>query len=106
MGDRMKNYLINPADAAFSLEELGRAEGAVYHNVTVLAMGFSHASDALSAIETLVFEQRRFTLADLIKAAKENYEGTPDNLKLYAALLRSPKYANGSDLAAPTPSLS
>lgn len=81
------------------LSDIRRGRGAKYHNVTVLAMGFAHAADAMSAIEKLVFKERKYTIEELIHAARSNYEGTERELRIYADLCRCPKYADGSDEA-------
>ncbi|MBQ2724788.1 MAG: hypothetical protein IJF78_03675 [Clostridia bacterium] len=49
--------------------------GAVYHNLIIEIMGFANASDAVNAIEELVYEQKKYTIAELLDAAKTNYEG-------------------------------
>lgn len=81
------------------LSDIRKGRGAKYHNVTVLAMGFAHAADAMSAIEKLVFKEHRYTLDELICAARHNYEKTEQDLTIYADLRRCPKYADGSDEA-------
>lgn len=99
LGPNVAQYVTNEADKAFPVAELHKGSGAAYHNVTVLAMGFSHAADAFSAIETMVFERKACSLGDLIAAARSNYGGSKENLRLYAALLRCPKYATGDNRA-------
>ncbi len=81
------------------LANIRQGRGAKYHNVTVLAMGFAHAADAMSAIEKLVFQEHKYTLDELLLAARNNYEKTEQDLKIYADLRRCPKYADGSDAA-------
>lgn len=49
--------------------------GAVYHNLITEIMGFANASDAITAIEELVFEQKKYTIDQLVAAAQANYEG-------------------------------
>lgn len=57
----------------YSEEEILAGRGAKYHNVTVLAMGNAHASDALAAIEQLVFNEKAYTLNQLLEVATHNY---------------------------------
>lgn len=57
-----------------------RATGAIYNTVTVETMGLINTCDALAAIKTLVFEQKKYTLDQLIAAAKHNYEDRDDIL--------------------------
>lgn len=52
-----------------------RANGAIYNTVTIETMGLINTCDALTAIKELVFEQKKYTLDELITAAKMNYEG-------------------------------
>ena len=64
--------------------------------VTVEAFGLVNASDALVALRELVFEQERFTLAELVEAAKADFEGRP---ALLHALRQAPKFGNGDSAA-------
>ncbi len=57
-----------------------RATGATYNTVTVETMGLVNTCDALSVIKELVFEEKKYTLSELITAARENYEGREDLL--------------------------
>lgn len=52
-----------------------RATGAIYNTVTIEMMGLINTCDALMAIKELVFEQKKYTLEELIAAAKSNYGG-------------------------------
>lgn len=82
---------------AFSLDEIAEGSGARYHNVTVLAMGFAHAADSLSTIEELVFRRKKYTVADIMNAARSNYEGAAQ--ELYRDMRECARYADGSDKA-------
>ena len=97
MGSSALSFLQNNGDQMFSKEELLTGNGARYHNVTVLAMGFAHVADAFAAMEELVFTRGQITLEELIKATQANFEGP--YFELYAKLLSCPKYASGSDVA-------
>lgn len=55
-----------------------RSVGAMYNTVTVETMGLVNTCDALEAIRELVFEQKKYTLEELIAAARVNYEGYED----------------------------
>ncbi len=70
--------------------------GCRYQTVTVEAFGLVNASDALVALRELVFEQGRFTLAELVEAAKADFEGKP---ALHHALRQGPKFGNGDSTA-------
>lgn len=52
-----------------------RANGATYNTVTIETLGLVNTCDALAAIKTLVFEQKKYSLNDFIIAAKANFEG-------------------------------
>ena len=80
-------------------EEIRQGRGAAYHNVTVLAMGFAHGADALSAIEELVFQKREYTISEILEAAAHNYEGEKKYVQIFSKLRRCRKYADGSDEA-------
>lgn len=82
-----------------NLEEIRQGRGAAYHNVTMLAMGFAHAADALSAIEELVFQKKEYTISEILEAAAHNYEGNRKYVELFSRLRRCRKYADGSDEA-------
>ncbi len=49
--------------------------GAEYHCVTIECMGMINAADALCAVDKLVFESGRYTLAQLTQALRDNFEG-------------------------------
>lgn len=53
--------------------------------------GNINASDALYAIKTLVYDQKKYTLKELNDAALKNFEG---NGRLHKEILRLPKYGN------------
>jgi len=93
MGEAAEDLL-----AGGDLEEIRKGRGAKYHNVTVLAMGFAHAADSLSAIQELVFNRKQYTLEQLMQAARDDYQGE-SAMQIYAQLRRCPKYADGSDRA-------
>ena len=70
--------------------------GAPYHCSTCDMFGLVNAADSLTAIETLVFKERRFTLAELVAAARANFEGHAD---AYRAISQCPKYGNDDEQA-------
>ena len=67
--------------------------GAAYYIAIIEAFGLVNAADALYAIKTLCFDQKRYCLDDMISAAKANFDG-------YQALRQEirdlPKYGNGN----------
>lgn len=62
------------------------------HGVGV--MGIATMADSLAAIERVVFEEKKTTLAELRDALRANFEGFED---LRADLLAAPKYGNNDD---------
>ncbi|OGV64653.1 MAG: hypothetical protein A3K19_29975 [Lentisphaerae bacterium RIFOXYB12_FULL_65_16] len=66
--------------------------GCRYQTVTIEAFGLVNAADALLAIRTLVFEERRFTLAEMVEAVRGDFEMRPDILR---AVLSVAKFGNG-----------
>lgn len=94
-----KNAEIHWNEKNYDFKEVLSGRGAVYHNVTVLAMGFAHAADALSAIETLVFQKGKYSVQNLLEAARSNYTGNIQNEQIYAELMHCEKYATGYERA-------
>ncbi len=70
--------------------------GAAYHIAIVEAFGLVNAADALLAIDRLVFEQRRFTLAEMVTAAKDNFR---HHGEILAAIRALRKFGNGDEQA-------
>ena len=66
--------------------------GARYHIVTVEPMGLVNVADALTAVRRLVYEQQRYTLDELVAAARDDFADRED---LRQELLAQPKYGNG-----------
>ena len=65
--------------------------------VTIEAVTFATTVDSLLAVKTLVFEEKRCTMAELIQALKDNWHG---HEKLQArAKHRCPKYGRDDDVA-------
>ena len=67
--------LLSVLTAGCMEKRLDRAVGAEYNTVTVEAMGMVNTCDALEAIRKLVFEQRKYTVGELLEAARRNYDG-------------------------------
>jgi len=61
----------------------------------VEGVAFASAVDSLAAVKALVFDEKRVTMAELIKAVKKNFEGY-DSLR-QMLLSRAPKYGNDDD---------
>lgn len=72
------------------------AGGAIYNFTGVQGVGVADVADSLMAIEQLVFQEKRITMDELLKALEDNFEGH-ERLHLYI-LNRIPKYGNDNDL--------
>lgn len=67
--------------------------GARYNFTGPQGVGVANVADSLSAIDTLVFKQKAFSMADLVKALAANFEGYEDMRQ--TLIRKAPKY--GSD---------
>lgn len=79
--------------------ERGRAvfEGGVrYLQGTLEGYGNTNTADSLTAIKTLVFDQKKITAKQLTEALMHNFDGYKE---LRALLLNAPKYGNDEDIA-------
>ncbi len=66
--------------------------GAEFYTVIVEAFGLINASDALYAIDHLVFKEKKYTLDELVRASTNNFAGYESVLQ---AIRNVPKYGNG-----------
>ena len=64
--------------------------------MTSRAVGFGTVVDSLVAIKKLVFDDKRVTMDQLLKALEDNYEGHEE---LLAMIAQCPKYGNDDDYA-------
>lgn len=72
--------------------------GAKYNGIGPQASGLATCADTLAAIKQLVFEEKRYTGADLLQAVRDNWEGH----EILYALVNGPKvhhYGNDDDYA-------
>lgn len=67
--------------------------GVEYYTVIIEAFGLINAADALFAIDSLVFKDNKYSLANLLCAAKNNFDGHETLLK---DIRNVPKYGNGN----------
>jgi pyruvate-formate lyase len=70
--------------------------GAGYTGACVMGHGFSNAADALTAIKKLVYDEKTYSLDEILKALDENFEGYENLRKELSAV---PKYGNDDDEA-------
>ncbi len=73
------------------------AGGARYNNNYIQGVGIGTLTDSLAAIRTLVFEEKRLSLPELVAAADADFAGH-DTLRLWL-VNRVPKYGNDDDRA-------
>lgn len=96
------SHYVQPFLSCFCEDCIGRGldirnGGAVYPSVHgAVAMGIGTFADSLAAIEKVVFNEGRVSLAGLRDAILRNYEGDEE---LRASLLSAPKYGNDDDFA-------
>ncbi len=73
------------------------AGGARYNNTYIQGVGIGSLTDALAAIRTAVFEEKRVGLADLVRATDADFAGHEE---LHLRLVnRVPKYGNDDERA-------
>lgn len=69
--------------------------GAKFNYITVEGVAFATAVDSLLAVKSLVFEQNRLTMNELIAAIKNNFTGYEKIQKMLQN--RAPKYGNDDE---------
>jgi formate C-acetyltransferase len=70
--------------------------GALYHDIVVETFALADTADAFTAIQKLVFEEKKYTLEQFVQAARANYEGFEE---LHRDILACPKYGMGEPAA-------
>lgn len=69
--------------------------GGAYHNWSgVQGVGIADVADSLTALEVLVFRQKKITMAEMVEALDNNLQDP----RLYNELLSLPKYGNDQDI--------
>jgi formate C-acetyltransferase len=69
--------------------------GAHYNSVGYVGAGLANAGDSLLAIKKAVFDEQRFSMAEIIEALRCNFEGE-ERMRQYL-LNRVPKWGNNDD---------
>ncbi len=67
--------------------------GALYNSVGCVGIALANASDSLFAIKRAVFEEKKFSMSEVLAALRSDYQGQ-ERLRLYL-LNRVPKWGNG-----------
>lgn len=70
--------------------------GAVYNQIQPTFVGISNVVDSLATIQTLVFDQKKMTIPDLLNVIDTNYEGN-EPLRQYI-LNRVPHYGTNEEM--------
>ena len=65
--------------------------GPLYGDGQILSEGMPDCVDSLAAVKKFVFEEKRFTMAELIDALRKNFEGCE---RMRAVLMTAPKFGN------------
>ncbi len=71
------------------------AGGALYNSSGVQGVGLADVADSLAAIEDVVFNQKKYLLAEVIAAVKDNFK---ERAVLRSELLKAPKFGNDNPL--------
>ena len=74
--------------------------GAMYNSSGIQGVGVADVADSLAAIAKVVFEQKKVTLSQMLKAVRTNFT---NDARIRALLLNAPKFGNdqsGPDLLA------
>jgi formate C-acetyltransferase len=94
-----KNFSVPLASSLFeSAVKSGKCVlegGATINTSGIQAIAVTDVADSLLAIDELVFKKKSFTMAALLKAMDENFEGE-SNRKIREALLAVPKFGDDS----------
>lgn len=69
--------------------------GCKYYYTGTACRGLPNVANALAAIKKLVFEERRFTLSELVDGLKSDFQTAPEILASLRA--RAPKFGNDDD---------
>jgi formate C-acetyltransferase len=69
--------------------------GAVYNSTGVQFMGLANVVDSLYAVKTAVFDEKRFSIADLAEWLSQDWQDREDKRAYF--LNRIPKYGNDND---------
>lgn len=73
--------------------------GALINASGATIIGLADVADSLSAIQQVVFKEKRITFAQLLEALQNNYSGYEDLQRRLADPAKTPKYGNEDPLA-------
>ena len=69
--------------------------GAHYNHSGIQGIGVADVADSLAALETVVFDQKKYALGEVIAALRSDFAS---DSRLQAELLRAPKFGNDHEL--------
>ena len=72
------------------------AGGAFYNSSGIQGVGVADVADSLAALDEVVFQQHKYTMAQILKALRNNFTSSPE---IQAGLLNAPKYGNDHALS-------
>ncbi|MDD4774330.1 MAG: pyruvate formate lyase family protein [Eubacteriales bacterium] len=71
------------------------ARGALYDYYQLMFLGIPNLADSMAAIKTLVYDEKRYSMAELLYQLENNF---PDEAVRLDFLRRAPKFGNDEDL--------
>jgi pyruvate formate-lyase/glycerol dehydratase family glycyl radical enzyme len=72
------------------------AGGALHNSSGIQGIGVADVADSLAALDEVVFQQHKYTMAQIVKALRNNFTSSPE---IQANLLNAPKYGNDHALS-------
>lgn len=84
-------------DSCISRGKTIKEGGSKYDFISGLQVGIANLGNSLAAIKKLVFEEKKITKEQLLKAIEENFEGTEGEKTRQLLLNYAPKYGNDDD---------
>ncbi len=71
------------------------AGGALYNSSGIQGVGVADVADSLAALDEVVFQRHRYTMAQVLKAMRDDFASAPE---VRGELLKAPKYGNDHTL--------
>ena len=71
------------------------AGGALYNSSGIQGVGVADVADSLAALDEVVFQRHKYTMAQVLKALRDDFASAPE---VRAELLKAPKYGNDHTL--------
>jgi pyruvate formate-lyase/glycerol dehydratase family glycyl radical enzyme len=71
------------------------AGGALFNSSGVQGIGVADVADSLASIDYIVFQKKRYSIAQILEAMKKNFADDP---KMHAEILSAPKFGNDEQM--------